>query len=96
LPASVQIDNDQLSNASGGSIAYVAGKGNTASLATFQTWTGLDQSGIQGDPKFVSSASADFRLTSTSPAIDHGMYVTGVTGAYTGDGPDIGGYEYGG
>lgn len=96
LPSSVQIDNGLVSNASGGSIAYVAGKGNTASLDTFQVWTGRELSGIQADPAFVAPGSADFRLKSTSPAIDHALYISGVTGPYAGDGPDIGGYEYGG
>ena len=84
-----------ISNASGGSIAYVAGKGNTASLSTFQSWTGRNLNGVQGDPSFVAPASANFRLTSSSPAIDRGVYISGVTGSYAGAAPDDGRYEYG-
>ena len=40
------------------------------SLAAFRTATGQESRGIQADPRFVSVAGADFRLSAGSPAID--------------------------
>ena len=41
-----------------------------ASLAAFRTATGQESRGLEGDPRFVATASADFRLLAGSPAID--------------------------
>jgi hypothetical protein len=47
------------------------------------------------DPQFVDVVNADFRLADNSPAIDAGVVVAGVTGAFAGSAPDIGAYEKG-
>jgi hypothetical protein len=44
-------------------VAYVAGRGNTDSLAEFTSWTGLDIHGIQADPRFLDADGRDYRLT---------------------------------
>ena len=41
-----------------------------SSLAALQTATGLESRGIEADPRFTSTASANFRLLAGSPAID--------------------------
>ncbi|HYM58708.1 MAG TPA: hypothetical protein VES79_12165, partial [Solirubrobacteraceae bacterium] len=41
-----------------------------SSLASFQAATGQESHGLEGDPKWTSPATGDFRLTSGSPAID--------------------------
>ena len=41
-----------------------------SSLAAFRTATGQESRGIEGDPRFRSSATADFHLLAGSPAID--------------------------
>ena len=97
LPGSLVIDH-QLVRPGGSSatyathVAYVAGHGNTDSLAEFTSWTGLDIHGIQADPRFRDADGRDYRLTSTSPAIDVGVDVTGD--AYVGAAPDLGRFEY--
>ena len=97
LPASLVIDHDLVRP--GGSsatyanhVAYVAGHGNTDSLAEFTSWTGLDIHGVQAEPRFADADARDYRLTSTSPAIDAGINVTGDP--YVGAAPDLGRYEY--
>lgn len=47
------------------------------------------------DPLFVDPAS-NFRLQSTSPAIDAGRILSGVSRGFVGSAPDIGAYEFGG
>jgi hypothetical protein len=47
------------------------------------------------DPRFADAANADFRLADGSPAIDAGVTVTGVTGAFNGSAPDVGAYQKG-
>ncbi len=93
LPSSVTIDRDLAWNSSGGYIGYVYGHGNTSSLATVTSWTGIEKTGIQADPGFVDGAAADFDLASGSPAIDRGLLIPGVTDGYLGGGPDLGRYE---
>jgi len=48
------------------------------------------------EPKFVDAANNNYRLSSTSPAIDAGIGIKGVTDGYKGKAPDIGAFEYGG
>ncbi len=95
LPSTVVVDHDLVRNDSGGSIAYVAGRGNTDSLATFRNWTGYERSGLQADPRFASRSALDLRLTAASPAIDRGTVIQGVTTVYRGSAPDIGRWEFG-
>lgn len=48
------------------------------------------------NPLFVNPAAFDFRLQATSPAIDAGIEIAGITDGYVGIAPDAGAYEYGG
>lgn len=95
LPASVVIDHNLghgTSNARYGAFfAYVAGHGNTTSLADFQSWTGYDMHGLSADPLFVDQAARNYHLTAASPAIDQG---TILSDPYNGAAPDLGRYEY--
>ncbi|MFW6154488.1 MAG: Ig-like domain-containing protein [Planctomycetota bacterium] len=47
--------------------------GTYSSLADFQAATGKGDGSYEGDPRFVSEANRDFRLTADSPAIDAGV-----------------------
>ena len=47
------------------------------------------------DPQFVDPAGGDYRLKSTSPAIDRGVRLAPYTDGYTGGGPDAGAFEFG-
>ena len=93
LPASVTIDADLAFHATNGSIAYVAGHGNTASLATFRSWTGYEMTGLQEDPRFTDRANADFMIQAISPAIDRGAILSPITDGFLGARPDIGRFE---
>jgi hypothetical protein len=50
---------------------------------------------VSSNPLFTNAAAFDFTLTSTSPAIDYGMVIPGITINYLGANPDAGAYEYG-
>ena len=78
------------SGSNGTSIAWVNGKGTTDSLATFRSWTGFEASGIQADPGFADAA---FDLPATSPAIDRGSVISGITDGVLGAAPDLGRHE---
>ncbi len=94
IPSTVRVDYNVIYNpTAGGAIAYVYGKGNTNSLTQFQSWTGFDLHGIQADPLYSAPSSGNLTLQSTSPAIDRGTAVSGVTNSYLGVAPDIGRYE---
>ena len=92
LPASVVIDRNLSWGTSSALyadyVAYVAGRGNTGSLATFRSWTGYQANGLQADPKLADAA---FHLSAGSPAIDRGAILPGI--AYTGSAPDLGCWE---
>jgi len=90
LPTTLQIDYNLSYNASGGSIAWVSGLGNTPLLSTFRTWTKYDLHGVQGSPQFADTL---FHLATGSPAIDRGTTISGVTGTVLGKAPDIGRFE---
>src|SRR5450631_2144601 len=45
-------------------------KSSYTSLSAMQAGTGQERSGVQADPKFVSTSGADLRLSEGSPAID--------------------------
>ena len=45
---------------------------------------------------FVNPAAYNFRLQASSPAINAGAVIPGITNGYAGTAPDIGAYEYGG
>jgi hypothetical protein len=97
MPSSVVIDYNLVTTASGpvngGTLAYVAGKGNTSSFETFRSWTGYEANGMNADPRFVDRAARDYRLRSDSPAIDRALRLPGWNDGHIGAGPDIGRYE---
>ena len=90
IPSSVTIDHDLVWNAAGGSIAWVAARGNTRYLGTLTSWTGYQDDGLRADPRLDMS---DMRPRAGSPAIDAGIGISGVTTGFMGAGPDIGRYE---
>jgi len=47
------------------------------------------------NPSFVDPSSRNFQLQATSPAIDQGKVITGITDGYLGSAPDMGALEYG-
>jgi Right handed beta helix region len=47
------------------------------------------------DPKLVDPANGNLALQSTSPAIDQGIAIAGITQGLAGSAPDIGAYEFG-
>lgn len=80
-------------------ILYVTDTYTYSQWATYKSASGQDaHSPTPADPLFTS----DYHLQSTSPAIDHGIAITGITTDYGGHRipynngtPDIGAYEYG-
>ncbi len=72
-----------------------SGKGGTGAYIDVgsTTWSGAD-------PVFVNSGSGDFHLSSSSPLIDAGTYVAGLTSDFAGTmrcqgaAPDIGAFEF--
>ena len=46
------------------------------------------------NPGFVDQGKNDFRLRSSSPAIDRGRVLEGHTSSYSGSAPDVGAFEY--
>ncbi|WP_164743424.1 LamG-like jellyroll fold domain-containing protein [Microbacterium sulfonylureivorans] len=74
----------------------VFGANNIAARSTFQTtMVGSTKShNLENtDPLFVNEGGHDLRLQSTSPAIDAGMVLPGISDGYTGSAPDAGAYE---
>lgn len=82
----------------GANIAEISGVAYTISgtrtLTQFRTeghsWGAHD---IWDDPDFVNPATHDYRLLSSSPAIDKGVVASPFTDGYHGPAPDIGRYE---
>jgi Fe-S cluster biosynthesis and repair protein YggX len=48
------------------------------------------------NPLFVDPAANNYRLNASSPAINYGQVIAGVTDGYVGSAPDAGAYENGG
>ncbi len=93
LPASVTIDRDLAWNRSGGSIAWLDGRGSTSSWTTFRRWTGLEASGLNLDPLFDPESGAERVPAEGSPTVDAGVILPGVTDGYLGRAPDLGRWE---
>ena len=93
VPATVRIDRNLAWNRAGRSIAWVAGRGSTTSWSTFQSWTGLEATGIHVDPAFDPASGPDRTPRPGSAAIDAGVSLPGVTDGFLGRGPDIGRWE---
>lgn len=49
----------------------------------------------EGNPSYVNPSEGNFQLNESSPAIDAGVVIPGITDGYVGDAPDIGAFEYG-
>ncbi len=79
----------------GHTIAFVSGVGTATTTAQFTAQTGKQAHGVNAAPSFVNGSAYDFRLTSSSSAINKATNLTGVTGPYVGTAPDIGRFEYG-
>ncbi len=93
LPADSVIDNNDVYNTGGAPLATVTGHGNADDMATLRTWTGADQHGTSVDPRYASPGGHDYHLQTSSPVIDLGETIAGVTDGYLGVAPDLGRYE---
>jgi parallel beta-helix repeat protein len=93
VPSTVTIDRDIVWNRSGTSMAYIPGSGTVYGLKNFRSRTGFETHGMGVNPRFVDLAHNDFHLAWSSPAIDAGWSLSGVTDGFAGTAPDIGRYE---
>ena len=68
-----------------------------ASYTTFASYqgAGYEANSISADPLFNNRAGYDFRLTGSSPCLNEGVAIAGITDGYYGAAPDIGLVEYG-
>jgi hypothetical protein len=67
---------------------------NNVSNKTFGGNT-LQNNLVSSDPLFVNASAGNFQLQASSPAIDFGIPISGITDGYAGSAPDAGAYEYG-
>ena len=65
-----------------------------ATLAAFTAAQGHETHGVSLAPAFANPAGADYHLSSTSPMIDAGVPVPGITDDFEGLAPDMGAFEY--
>jgi hypothetical protein len=64
-------------------------------MACWQVASELDGRSIAADPALADLTHQDGHLQATSPAIDRGMAILGITDGFAGAAPDIGRWEYG-
>lgn len=64
-----------------------------ANLSQFVSASGQEAQGIYANPLFVDSASKNFSLQSSSPAIDKGEILPGINNNFQGVAPDLGAKE---
>lgn len=50
---------------------------------------------VSATPGYINSANNNYQLQSTSPAINAGVAIPGITDGFVGTAPDIGAFEYG-
>jgi parallel beta-helix repeat protein len=91
LPSSVRIDYN-LARTSG-QLAMLPDGRSTSDPDTFTAWTGYQVHGLAGNPRFTDPGDEDYSLRATSPAVDAGTQVDGITDIFSGAGPDIGRFE---
>jgi hypothetical protein len=68
-------------------------------IADFRSRSGQEAHGFAADPLFVNAGADDFRLNSSSPAVNKGAVIIGFNDAnsawpFSGSAPDIGGIEF--
>lgn len=93
VPNTVRIDRNLVWNRAGRSIAWIDGRGSTSSWTTFRAWTGFEATGRNLNPEFNLASSPEDHLQPTSPAIDRGVRIPGLTDGYLGRAPDLGRWE---
>jgi parallel beta-helix repeat protein len=93
VPASVTIDRNLIWNRKNDAMAYVVGVGAIRGYASLRSRLGFERNGVSGDPRVVDLAGRDYHLRASSPAIDRGIVISGLTSSYRGSAPDIGRYE---
>ena len=93
LPAGSVIDHEDLYVTGGAPIATVSGMGNAYDLGTLRSWTGTGQHSVAVDPQFSNAGGHDYHLRSSSPVIDLGSPIAGVTDGFLGAAPDLGRFE---
>jgi hypothetical protein len=79
--------------------AFTNGGGSDLSWTTYHTTNGNETHSQNADPKFISTVTPNFRLQSTSPAINMGAALSLVldyisTVVPQGSAPDVGAYEF--
>lgn len=95
-PPAANIDANLVWSPSG--VTYYTGSANLS----WSQWKalGYEANGINADPRFANPAAKDYTLSSSSPAIDEGLTLAGVTTDYRGatrtGAYDIGAYEMNG
>jgi hypothetical protein len=94
--AGIEIESGVTNAVIQNNISYKNGAGDYSNSGTGTT---QDHNLFGVDPVFVNAAAGDFRLQSTSPAINAGIVITAVTTDFSGvkrDGPnyEIGAFEY--
>ena len=92
-PAGVTVDRNVVWNRTGGSLVWDKTHNGTTSWSTFRSWYGYEAHGLNADPLIDSLAGRDYRLQASSPAINAGSVIGGVSSSYLGSGPDIGRFE---
>jgi hypothetical protein len=68
---------------------------NNLSNKAWNLGTTFSNNLVAANPLFTNAALFDFTLSSTSPAIDYGTVIPGITTGFVGAAPDAGAYEYG-
>lgn len=98
-PTGLQMSNNLYYHSSNTKTHFIFNIGSYT-LEEYKSLTGLETNSIFSNPGFVSPASNDFHLTSTSPAIDAGIALAEVTDDLEGIARpqgakyDIGAYEF--
>ncbi|MEU6253976.1 discoidin domain-containing protein [Streptomyces sp. NPDC047043] len=88
----------QVSNATDASHTYISNIVGPMPITVSQTGDPLPvvrSNLITGTPGYTDAVNGELWLTSTSPAIDAGEAIDGITTDVRGTAPDIGAYEYG-
>jgi hypothetical protein len=95
IPLSTMTIDYNLDYNPGNLIATMYGKTGMSTTAAMATTTGKQTHGVNAAPGFVNAGSRDYRLTSSSAAINEGTVWSPVTNGYNGTAPDMGRHEYG-